>query len=144
MNGERVERRLTALLAADVAGYSRLMGADAEGTLAAPKAIRRELVDPWIVEHCGPPCRDDHGGRDADAAGRCRERWIRKRRNRVAVAATGTAGTSPSGALGMMSTPRLCSRTASCTKIEHPAQEQSDVGLPARARGSRPYHAVFR
>ncbi len=71
MSGERVERRLTALLAADVAGYSRLMGADAEGTLAAPKAIRRELVDPWIVKHRGPPCRDDHGGRDAD---RCRER----------------------------------------------------------------------
>jgi hypothetical protein len=41
LSGERVERRLTALLAADVAGYSRLMGADAEGTLAAPKAIRR-------------------------------------------------------------------------------------------------------
>jgi len=107
LSGERVERRLTALLAADVAGYSRLMGADAEGTLAAPKAIRRELVDPWIIEYRGPPCRDDHGGRDADTAGRCRERWIRKRRNRVAVAATGTAGTSPSGALGMMSTPPL-------------------------------------
>jgi hypothetical protein len=41
LSGERVERRLTALLAADVAGYSRLMGAGAEGTLAAPKAIRR-------------------------------------------------------------------------------------------------------
>ena len=105
MSAARVERRLAAILAADVAGYSRLIGADAEGTLATPKAIRRELVDPWIVEHRGPPCRDDHGGRDADAAGRCRERWIRKRRNRVAVAATGTAGTSHSGALGMMSTP---------------------------------------
>jgi hypothetical protein len=86
---------MTALLAADVAGYSRLMGADAEGTLVAPKAIWRELVDPSIVEHRGPPYRDDQGGRDADAAGRCRERWIRKRRDRVAVAATGTAGTSP-------------------------------------------------
>ena len=91
LSGERVERRLTALPAADVAGYSRLMGADVEGTLPAPKAIRRELVDLWIVEHRGPPCRDDHGGRDADAPGRCRKRWIRKRRNRVAVAATGTA-----------------------------------------------------
>lgn len=49
-----------------IAGYSRLMGADVEGTLAAPKAIRRELVDPWIVEHRGPPCRDDHGGRGSD------------------------------------------------------------------------------
>ena len=49
LSGERVERRLTALLAADVAGYSRLMGADVEGALAAPKAIRRELVDPSTV-----------------------------------------------------------------------------------------------
>jgi TolB-like protein len=51
--GERVERRLTAILAADVAGYSRLMGADEDGTLAALKAIRRELVDPRIVENRG-------------------------------------------------------------------------------------------
>jgi adenylate cyclase len=50
---ERVERRLTAILAADVVGYSRLMGADEEGTLAALKAIRRELVDPRIAEHRG-------------------------------------------------------------------------------------------
>src|SRR3984893_13979702 len=50
---ERVERRLTAILAADVVGYSRLMGADEEGTLTALKAIRRELVDPRIVEHRG-------------------------------------------------------------------------------------------
>jgi adenylate cyclase len=49
----RVERRLAAILAADVAGYSRLMGADEEGTLAALKAIRRELGDPKIAEHCG-------------------------------------------------------------------------------------------
>ncbi len=50
---ERVERRLAAILAVDVVGYSRLMGADEEGTLAALKAIRRELVDPRIVEHRG-------------------------------------------------------------------------------------------
>ena len=46
-------RRLAAILAADVAGYSRLMGADEEGTLAALKAIRREVVDPKIEEHRG-------------------------------------------------------------------------------------------
>ena len=46
-------RRLAAILAADVAGYSRLMGADEEGTLAALKAIRRELGDPKIKEHRG-------------------------------------------------------------------------------------------
>lgn len=49
----RVERRLAAILAADVAGYSRLMGVDEEGTLAALKAHRRELVDPKIAEHRG-------------------------------------------------------------------------------------------
>jgi len=50
---ERVERRLTAILAADVAGYSRLMGADEEETLAQLKAHRRELIDPKIGEHRG-------------------------------------------------------------------------------------------
>src|SRR5215472_2379119 len=50
---ERVERRLAAILAADVAGYSRLMGADEEGTLARLKALRRELADPKIKEHHG-------------------------------------------------------------------------------------------
>jgi TolB-like protein len=50
---ERVERRLTAILAADVAGYSRLMGDDEEGTLAQLKAHRRALVDPKIAEHRG-------------------------------------------------------------------------------------------
>src|SRR5712691_1724799 len=53
MSEERVERRLAAILAADVAGYSRLMGVDEEGTLAALKAIRRELLDLKIKEHRG-------------------------------------------------------------------------------------------
>ena len=48
-----VERRLAAILAADVTGYSRLMGADEEGTLERLKAHRRELVDPKIREHRG-------------------------------------------------------------------------------------------
>ena len=46
MTEARVERRLAAILAADVAGYGRLMGVDEEGTLAALKAYRRELIDP--------------------------------------------------------------------------------------------------
>jgi TolB-like protein/class 3 adenylate cyclase len=46
-------RRLAAILAADVAGYSRLMGADEEGTLERLKALRRDLVDPKIAEHRG-------------------------------------------------------------------------------------------
>lgn len=53
MTNERAERRLTAILAADVAGYSRLMGADEEGTHALLKAHRRELVDPKIAEYRG-------------------------------------------------------------------------------------------
>src|SRR6195256_7103395 len=53
MSEKRVERRLAAILAADVAGYSRLMGEDEEGTLAALRAVRRELGDPKIAEHRG-------------------------------------------------------------------------------------------
>ena len=53
MTEERVERRLTAILAADVAGYSRLMGLDEEGTLAGLKTLRREVADPKIKEHRG-------------------------------------------------------------------------------------------
>jgi len=49
----RVERRLAAILAGDVAGYSRLMGADEEGTLRQLKVHRKELVDPKITEHRG-------------------------------------------------------------------------------------------
>jgi TolB-like protein/class 3 adenylate cyclase len=46
-------RRLAAILAADVAGYSRLIGADEGGTLERLKALRRELLDPKVVEHKG-------------------------------------------------------------------------------------------
>ena len=49
----RVERRLAAILAADVAGYSRLIGADEGGTLERLRALRRELFDPKIAEHRG-------------------------------------------------------------------------------------------
>jgi adenylate cyclase len=50
---ESVERRLAAILAADVAGYSRLMGIDEEGTLRQLKTHRKELVDPKITEYRG-------------------------------------------------------------------------------------------
>ena len=53
MADERVDRRLAAILAADIAGYSRLMGADEEGTLRDLKAHRKALVDPKITEHRG-------------------------------------------------------------------------------------------
>ena len=48
-----IERRLAAILAADVVGYSRLMGTDEVGTMHALKTHRRELIDPQIAAHHG-------------------------------------------------------------------------------------------
>src|SRR5438094_2802253 len=53
MRDTPVERRLAAILAADVVGYSRMMGADEVGTLRALRACRRELIDPTIAAHRG-------------------------------------------------------------------------------------------
>src|ERR1700682_6518479 len=53
MAEERLQRRLAAILSADVVGYSRLMGIDEAGTLARLKAIRRDLFDPLIAAHSG-------------------------------------------------------------------------------------------
>ncbi|MFO1046706.1 MAG: adenylate/guanylate cyclase domain-containing protein [Geminicoccaceae bacterium] len=53
MAAPRVERRLAAILAADVVGYARLMRSDEEGTLARLKLLRRELVEPLLAEHGG-------------------------------------------------------------------------------------------
>jgi adenylate cyclase len=50
---DRVDRRLAAILAADVVGYSRLMEADEQGTLGRLKMLHRELVDFRIAEHLG-------------------------------------------------------------------------------------------
>jgi len=48
-----MERRLAAIMAADVVGYSRLIRADEEGTIAALKTLRGDLIDPKIAEHHG-------------------------------------------------------------------------------------------
>ena len=53
IDGKAVERRLAAILAADVVGYSRLMSGDEMGTLTALKAHRRDLIDPAIAAHHG-------------------------------------------------------------------------------------------
>ena len=53
MAAARVERRLAAILAADIVGYSRLVERDEAGTLAAIKALRREVIDPLLAEHHG-------------------------------------------------------------------------------------------
>jgi class 3 adenylate cyclase len=53
LKGNRAERRISAILAADVVGYSRLMGADDEGTLVQLKAHHNSLVEPKIKEYRG-------------------------------------------------------------------------------------------
>jgi adenylate cyclase len=53
MAEERLQRRLAAILSADVVGYSRLMGIDEAGTLVRLKALRREIIDPLIMAHAG-------------------------------------------------------------------------------------------
>lgn len=53
MDRERVQRRLAAILAADMVGYSRLMGADEEGTIARQRSHRAELIDPAIANRGG-------------------------------------------------------------------------------------------
>jgi adenylate cyclase len=53
MPGQPTQRRLAAIMVADVLGYSRLMGDDEAGTLAALKSARAELIDPKVAEHSG-------------------------------------------------------------------------------------------
>ena len=62
MATERVKRRLAAILAADVAGYSLLMGADEEGTHARLRAHVRQLVDPNIKQHGGRTVKNTGDG----------------------------------------------------------------------------------
>jgi class 3 adenylate cyclase len=65
---ERVERRLAAILAADVAGYSRLMAADEEGTHKCLKAHLRQLINPKITEHRGRTVKNTGDGMLAEFA----------------------------------------------------------------------------
>ena len=75
-----VQRRLAAILAADVAGYSRLMGADEEGTLARLKGLRATLIDPTIARHNGRIVKTTGDGLLAEFASvvdamRCATQW---------------------------------------------------------------------
>ena len=85
----RVERRLAAILAADVVGYSRLMERDEQGTLERLKAHRREFIDPLIAEY---------RGRDRQADGRRRPGRVRPRRRRGALRGVDPAGHGRAGA----------------------------------------------
>src|SRR5690349_19065899 len=53
MSQERLQRRLAAILSADVVGYSRLMGLDEAGTLLRLNVLRRELIDPTVAAYSG-------------------------------------------------------------------------------------------
>jgi adenylate cyclase len=68
LSSEHVERRLAAILAADVAGSCRLIGIDEEGTLARMKALRRTLFDPKIDEHHGRVVKNTGDGAIAEFA----------------------------------------------------------------------------
>src|SRR6266403_1919645 len=75
-------RRLAAILAADVAGYSRLIGADEEGTLNRLRSIRAELIDPKITEHRGRVVKTTGDGLLVEFASvvdglRCASEWQR-------------------------------------------------------------------
>ena len=68
LSSEHIERRLAAILAADVAGSCRLIGIDEEGTLARLKALRRTLFDPKIAEHHGRVAKNTGDGAIAEFA----------------------------------------------------------------------------
>ena len=53
MDDERFQRKLAAILAADVVGYARLIRADEEGTLSALNSLRKDIIDPKVAEHHG-------------------------------------------------------------------------------------------
>ena len=76
-----VERRLAAILAADVAGYSRLMGQDEAGTHERLRAVFREVVDPRIKEHRGRVVKNTGDGMLVEFARRMRlSSWLTRAR----------------------------------------------------------------
>src|SRR5579862_2580174 len=86
---ERTERRLAAILAADVAGYSRLIGEDEEGTLDRLRVIRAELIDPKIAEHRGRNVKTTGDGLLVEFASvvdalRCASEWQQAMAERTA------------------------------------------------------------
>src|SRR5260370_39928473 len=87
------QRNLAAILAADVAGYSRLMGADEEGTLARLKALRAELIDPGIAAHNGRLVKTTGDGLLVEFASvvdamRCAIEWQSAMADRIQLAET--------------------------------------------------------
>ena len=97
----RAERRLAAILAADVVGYSRLVEQDEAGTLAALRALRREVLDPLLAEHHGRLVKLMGDGVIAEFGSRGRRRGLRRR---------DAAGAWPSGRPGRRPSGGSCSR----------------------------------
>jgi adenylate cyclase len=136
---ERVERRLAAVLAADVAGYSRLIGADEERTLARLKAHRRELIDLKISEHRGRIVKTTGDGVLAEFASvvdalRCASEVQTAMTERNAV-----AGRSPGSSCGRHPSGGHCrSRTATLRR------RRQHRGAPRKAWRSRAASACRR
>jgi adenylate cyclase len=95
-----VQRKLAAILAADVAGYSRLMGADEEGTLRRLQGLRADLIDPAIAQHHGRIVKTTGDGLLVEFASvvdamRCATQWQAamadrtQRRRRGSISASG-------------------------------------------------------
>src|SRR5262245_54362614 len=109
------QRRLAAIVSADVAGYSRLMGRDESGTLAALKAVRQEVVDPAIAAYggaassrrlaagCGWSSRA--WSMLCDARSKCRRQW------RTAPPTWRRIGSLPSGSASTSATSLLRATT---------------------------------
>ncbi len=76
MAEERVQRRLAAILAADVVGYSRMMHEDETGTLAQLKAVRKELLDPKVEEYSGRVVKTTGDGTLIEFLARLGNLWV--------------------------------------------------------------------
>ena len=140
MGEDQVERRLAAILAADVVGYSRLMGLDEGGTLSAFKAHRRELVDAKIAEHQGTDRqahRRRHAGRVPERGERrgLRRRHPAEMRERNAdVPATG-ASSFASASISATSSSRTTTSSATASTSRRGSKgSPSRAALPSRAR----------
>jgi len=107
LGAERVERRLAAILAADVAGYSRLVERDEAGTIAHLRALRRDVIDPKIAGAQGTH-RQDHARRaDCRVSERRRSRRLGRRaatglRQTITILARTSASNSASASIRAM------------------------------------------
>ena len=78
MSDNAVQRRLAAILAADVVGYSRLMGEDETGTLTRLRRLRTELIEPLLAEHSGRLVKLMGDGFLVEFPSGCRRRQLRR------------------------------------------------------------------